>query len=136
MKFLVTDDEFIALTKITSILSKFGDCDVSTNGGQALEMFMDSVVKGELYDLMTIDSEMPDINGLKVLQLICKSEQKQNLHPAKKIIVSAEGKAQNVIDAAGYKCEFLEKPVMRETLINKLIKLCIVKSEQGVNADA
>jgi two-component system chemotaxis response regulator CheY len=136
MKILIVDDDFVALTLMSRLLSKFGECDVATHGGQAIEMFMESCVSGHPYNLMTIDIEMPDVNGLKVLQAICMQEEKLGITPAKKMMISMADSNRNKIAAAGFKCEFMAKPVRKEALFKKLCEMGVVKEQEQEPVDA
>jgi two-component system chemotaxis response regulator CheY len=126
MKILVVDDEFVALTKMISVLEPFGTCDAATNGAQGIQMFAAAVDMGASYDLITLDIEMPGASGLEALKTIRQREQLRQVPPAKIIMVSAASSRANVASAAEGHCDaFLVKPVSRETLLQTLQKLGI-----------
>ncbi len=127
MKILIVDDEYVALSKMTTLLSKYGDCKFATDGKQALKLFDIAVAdEGHPYDLITIDIDMPKIDGLELLKIISQKEQNRNISRAKKIIISAENSADNVLQAVQNHCDaFIAKPVLKRTLVDKLKEIGI-----------
>lgn len=126
MRILVVDDEFVALTKMISILEPFGTCHAATNGEQAIQMFSEAVDGGTSFDLITLDIEMPGASGLEALKTIRQREQLRQIAPAKIIMISAAASRTNVTAAAERHCDaFLVKPVSRETLLQVLRKFGI-----------
>jgi len=127
MRFLVVDDEYIALTKVVTILSQFGSCDAATSGDQAYTMFSMAIDEGKSYSLMTIDIQMPGMNGLEFLKKVRKLEGKVLTLPCRKIIITAAGYSTNVIIAKKWQCDaFLVKPVKKQLLLLKLVEFGII----------
>ena len=127
MRFLVVDDEYIALTKVVTILSQFGSCDAATSGDQAYSMFPKAIDEGKPYNLMTIDIQMPGMNGLEFLKKVRKLEEKVLTLPSRKIFITAAGYSTNVIIAKKYQCDaFLIKPVKKQMLLTKLVEFGII----------
>lgn len=121
MKILAVDDEFVALTKIQTMLSEYGYCDPAKDGQEALLLFEKAYLAGEKYDLITIDIEMPRIDGMELLKRISEYEDTMFIPKAKKIIVTAEGSPSNVLKAMENQCDaFLIKPVKKDRLEAKL----------------
>ncbi len=130
MKTLVVDDEFVALTKLTAILSEYGKCDAATNGAQAFELFNKAITHFQQYDLITIDIEIPEINGLELLKKICSVEKTMKVIPSKKIIISADGTSDNILRAAQNQCDaFLVKPIMKDTIKLKLKEFELIHND-------
>lgn len=130
MKILVVDDEYVALTKMTTLLSPYGECDAATHARQAFELFKNASESGEPYGLITIDIHLPDIDGIELLKMIRQSERHFGGAIAKKIIISVEGSAHNVTLAARNECDaFLVKPVTRATLADKLASIGVHPSD-------
>ena len=127
MRFLVVDDEYIALTKVVTILSQFGSCDAATSGDQAYTMFSMAINDGRPYNLMTIDIQMPGMNGLEFMKKVRKLEEKVLTLPSRKIIITAAGYSTNVIIAKKWQCDaFLVKPVKKRLLLLKLVEFGII----------
>lgn len=125
-KILAIDDEFTALTKMQLILSEYGECEVATTATQSIDLIKSALANGMYFDLITIDIELPDIDGITLLSEILQEEKKYNRH-AVKLVVSAVSTATNVYRAAKSRCDgFLVKPVKREMLREKLVSLGIV----------
>jgi two-component system, chemotaxis family, chemotaxis protein CheY len=132
MKTLAVDDEFVALSKMTAILSTFGECDAATNGEQAFEMYMKALEGVHPYELVTIDIEMPGMDGLTLLARICEEEKRQQARGARKIMISAASSAGNVKAAAVHRCDgFLVKPIKNQALLQKLAEIGLIQGEQA-----
>lgn len=124
MKILVVDDEFVSLTKMIAILEAYGTCHAATNGAQAVEMVTEAQGLGAPYGLITLDIDMPCINGLEVLKTIRLREQLRQFAPAHILMVSGASKRENVRDAVERNCSaFLVKPVSRANMVAALSKL-------------
>jgi two-component system chemotaxis response regulator CheY len=135
MRILVVDDEFVALTKITSILAPFGDCDAATNGTQALDLFVQACQEGYPYSLVTIDIDMPGINGLELIHRLNAEEQERRIIPAKKVMVTADSSLTAVSRAAGHRCDgFIVKPVKRAVIIGKLREIGLIHTGSDTSA--
>ena len=129
MRTLVIDDEFIALSKMIALLEPLGQCDAATNGQQAMDLFRKSISDGCPYQLITIDINMPDTNGIRLLGQLQREEQTHNWPHARKLIVTAASTTSNVLAALTGDCDgFLAKPVRRNVLWDKLASLGLLPS--------
>jgi two-component system chemotaxis response regulator CheY len=127
MKCLVVDDEFVALTLMTKLLGDLGQCDAATHGQQALRMFSGAIVGSVPYDLITIDIEMPEMDGFALLKRLREEELLRNAAPAKKIMVTASSSSHNVNKALTYKCDqFIVKPVVSDLFRQKLAEMGLI----------
>jgi two-component system, chemotaxis family, chemotaxis protein CheY len=130
MRSLVVDDEMVAVDKLISLLAPLGSAEPATRGQQALELFRKALEEGCPYDLVTIDIEMPDMNGIMLLSRLRWEEQTRHGAPAKKIMVTAHSTTSRVIAAATGKCDaYLVKPVQRDVLLDKLARLGMLPAE-------
>jgi two-component system, chemotaxis family, chemotaxis protein CheY len=136
MRILAVDDEFVALSKLVSLLEPLGQCDAYTSGQQALDQFRRVLGNGECYDLLMIDINLQDMNGLELLVRFQKDERNFQARSSKKLIVTAESTASNVTAAINGECDgFLVKPLRRAVLMEKLAALQIVASEAASGAE-
>ena len=135
MRSLVIDDEFIALSKMVSLLEPLGPCDAATNGAQALEMFGRAIKEGCLYDLITVDINMPDMNGISLLARFRAEERMRRCVGSRKIVVSADSSSATIRAALMNECdEFIVKPIKRDVLMGKLAHLQLLPAGGQVGA--
>ncbi len=120
MRILAIDDEFAALKKLEILLTHYGPCDAATNGRQARELYAKALKQGNPYALITIDIELPDTSGLELLKYFSAIESENSKYAAKKIVVTAHGNPDNVVEAAKYCDGFITKPVKKDVLAQKL----------------
>ncbi len=124
MRILIIDDEFVALTKMTTMLKRYGRCDAATSGAHAVKLYEGALVEGDPYALASIDIELPDINGIELLRRFHEIEVRRKSVGAKKIMVTAESTPFNVQQSMRLHCDgFLVKPVKRDVLDQKLAAL-------------
>ncbi|MDA3851171.1 MAG: response regulator [Spirochaetaceae bacterium] len=124
MKILVVDDEYVALSRMVKLFSRWGEAEGATNATQALAMTEKALSQGVPYDIISIDIELPDSDGLELMKQIKKIELTMGLeHPwvSKKIIISARSQHDNIQKALALGCDdFLVKPVTLATLEEKM----------------
>jgi two-component system, chemotaxis family, chemotaxis protein CheY len=136
MRILAVDDEFVALSKLVTLLEPLGQCDAFTSGYQALNQFRKVLAEGESYDLLLIDINLQDANGLDLLARFQKIEREFQVGSARKVIVTAESTSSNVAAAVAGRCDgFLVKPVRRAVLMEKLAALQLVPFEAVLKAE-
>jgi two-component system chemotaxis response regulator CheY len=124
MRSLAIDDDFVALSKMVAMLKPFGQCDAGMTSHEALVLFSTALKEARPYDLITIDINLPDMNGITLLGRLQEEESEHNAPCARKLMVTAEGTRSNVLMAANGKCDgFLAKPVRRAVLNEKLVAL-------------
>ena len=106
MKVLVVDDSVVFRSQIKSALEtnqEFDDIDIAANGKIAITKMMD-----KHYDLVILDIEMPEMNGIETLQEM----KKRNLNY--KVIVfsslTARGANATLEALSNGACDFVTKP--------------------------
>ncbi len=110
MKILIVEDVKISQKKLETILSKFGICDVTTNGSEAVEIFQKAWQEKSPFDLITLDIDLHGLDGLSVLLEIRDIEEKNEVPPpmrTKVLMVTSHSDRDNVttsgtIGADGY----------------------------------
>jgi two-component system, chemotaxis family, chemotaxis protein CheY len=124
MRTLSIDDDFVALAKMVTLLGPLGQCDAATCSRQAMELFAMALNRGRPYELVTIDINLPDINGIALLGRLQAEERRRNAPHSAKLMITAESTASNVLASLTGECDgFLVKPVRRAVLMDKLAKL-------------
>ncbi len=134
MKSLVVDDEVVSRKKMIKILGKYGLCEEAENGTEAIEKFSVNAVDGtDLFDLITLDITMPDINGLEVLKRIRniekdKSISKENL--VKILMVTASSAKEIVRSSIEGGCDdYVIKPFNNQSMEIKLERVGLLKEK-------
>jgi two-component system chemotaxis response regulator CheY len=130
MRFLIVEDDFIARRILTQHLSRWGRCEVATDGAEAVEAVKMSLVENEHYDLICLDIMMPNLNGQEALKRIRAIEQEHGYAHgtgAKIVMTTAMGDARNVLAAFDSLCEgYLVKPITPQALEQQLLELQLV----------
>ena len=104
MRILIAEDDPISRDFLFKFLKKYGECDMTVDGFEALDAFLISVKENTPYDLLCIDVMMPKFDGLKVIKAIRDIEiQRKIVHDrrAKIILITALDKshiAQNTFE--------------------------------------
>ena len=79
MKILIAEDDRLSRTFLEEFMKEYGTCDSAEDGMAALDYYLDSLNKGEPYDLLCLDIMMPKVDGLKVLKVIRGLEKQHNI---------------------------------------------------------
>lgn len=74
MRILIAEDDYVSRKFLFKFLSQFGDCDVTVDGMEAIEVFMMALDEKNYYDLICLDIMMPEVDGIKALKTIRKLE--------------------------------------------------------------
>jgi two-component system chemotaxis response regulator CheY len=118
MKFLVVDD-FSTMRRIVRNLLKelgFTNVDEAEDGMVALQKLSNAQ-----FDFVVTDWNMPNMDGLTLLQTIRQTPQLKHL-PV--LMITAEAKKENIIAAAGAGASgYIVKPFTAGTLSEKLEKI-------------
>ena len=124
MKILIVDDEMAALTKMKVLLSAYGECTLSTQAGQALQLCAKAIQAGVPFELIPIDIQLGDASGHDLLHAIQTLEERERVTPAKKLMVTASGTRENLLKAHAKGCDgFIVKPAMRDALEQKMLAM-------------
>jgi two-component system, chemotaxis family, chemotaxis protein CheY len=125
MKILIVDDVFENRKLLQDLLAEQGECEMVSNGQDALDLFEASITDDTRYDLVLLDIMMPGIDGQEVLKIMRAKESELGV-PAENetaiIMITAVNAPRHVLDAffKGGCTDYIAKPVSRETLFNKL----------------
>ena len=135
IKILIVEDEFISRTLLKEMLTPFGDCDVVTNGREAVDVLEQSYsVAGIRYDLVCLDIMMPKMSGHEVLREMRRIEKEKGVYgadAAKVLMVTALDDAKNIMEAlVEGRCEaYLTKPLSKARLEEHLRQLQLIENK-------
>ena len=90
MKILLAEDDFVTRKFMTGFLSKYGECDVTVDGMEAVDAFMMALEDDEPYDLVCLDIMMPVMDDYQALMGIRNLEKERNIpqEKATKVIMT------------------------------------------------
>lgn len=134
IKILIVEDEFISRTLLKELLTPFGDCDMVTNGLDAVDVLEKSYSVAEnRYDLVCLDIMMPKMSGHEVLREMRRIERDNDIYgedAAKVLMVTALDDAKNIMEAlVEGRCEaYLTKPISRARLEEHLRNLQLIEN--------
>ena len=130
MRVLIAEDDFVSRKFMLRFLSKYGECDITVDGLEAVEAFTIALEENEGYDLVCLDIMMPGLDGYQVLKKIREIE-KEKLVPEEKgvkiIMTTALSDGKNVTKAFDLGCTaYAGKPIDQEKFENVLRKLELI----------
>jgi two-component system, chemotaxis family, chemotaxis protein CheY len=130
MKALIVDDEIVPRMVITEYMQGLGLCASASHGKEAIELYKTWLQKGEPFDLVFLDIQMPEMDGQEVLRQIRQLEDTFKKIEAPRtaiVMVTALGDSENVIKAFGHQCDgYLVKPIKKENFLAKLSELNLI----------
>lgn len=130
MKILLAEDDFVTRKFMTGFLSKYGECDVTVDGMEAVDAFMMALEEGAPYDLVCLDIMMPVMDGYQALMGIRNLEKERNIpkeKEAKIIMTTALNEEKNVKMAFELGCTvYSGKPIDQEKFEQALKKFGLV----------
>lgn len=130
MKILLAEDDFATRKFMAKLLSKYGECDVTVDGSEAVDAFMMALEDEEGYELVCLDVMMPVMDGYQALKGIRNLEKERNIPPekaAKIIMTTALNEERNVKMAFELGCTvYSGKPLNVEKFEEALKKLGLI----------
>ena len=130
MKILLAEDDFATRKFMLNFLSRYGECDVTVDGMEAVDAFMMALEDGEPYDLICLDIMMPVMDGYQALVGIRNLEKERNVpedKAARVIITTALNDEQNVKMAFELGCTIYSgKPIDKDRFEQALKKLNLI----------
>ena len=79
MKILLAEDDFASRKFMSNYLGKYGDCDITVDGEEAVDAFLMALEDGEPYDLICLDVMMPVLDGYQALKAIRDIEKERGI---------------------------------------------------------
>ena len=130
MKILLAEDDFATRKAMVSFLSKYGECDVTVDGMDAVDAVLMALDEDAPYDLICLDIMMPVMDGYQALIAIRKMEKQHNIpeeRAAKVIMTTALNEEQNVKMAFELGCTIYSgKPIDQARFEQALKKLNLI----------
>ncbi|MDK2808181.1 MAG: two-component system, chemotaxis family, chemotaxis protein CheY [Clostridiales bacterium] len=131
MKILIAEDDFASRKFMLRFLSKFGECDITVDGEEAVEAFTMALDAEDGYDLVCLDIMMPGMDGYQALKQMREIELERNISEedsAKIIMTTALNEGRNVTKAFEYGCvAYAGKPIDQEKFENVIRKLGLLE---------
>lgn len=128
---LIIEDDRSTRFILDKWLNEKGSCESAEDGRSGLESFINGRESGQPFDLVLLDINLPEMNGIDVLKGIRDYESGLDLQSGigtKIIMVTSEGKSKKVLEAFGENCDgYLTKPLEKKKMIDMLVKLSLVK---------
>ena len=130
MRILLAEDDFVTRKFMVNFLSKYGECDVTVDGMEAVDAFMMALEDGEPYDLVCLDIMMPVMDGYQALVGIRNLEKERGIsedNAVKVIMTTALNEERNVNMAFELGCTvYSGKPIDQEKFEQVLTKLELI----------
>ena len=130
MKILLAEDDFVTRKFMVNFLSKYGECDVTVDGMEAVDAFMMALEDGEPYDLVCLDIMMPVMDGYQALVGIRNLEKERDIPQVKAvkvIMTTALNDESNVKMAFELGCTvYSGKPIDQERFEQAMKKLGLI----------
>lgn len=130
MKILLAEDDFVTRKFMVNFLSKYGECDVTVDGMEAVDAFMMALEDEEPYDLVCLDIMMPVMDGYQSLKAIRNLEKERNIPEdkmSKVIMTTALNEERNVKMAFELGCTIYSgKPINQDRFEQALRKLNLI----------
>ena len=130
MKILLAEDDFVTRKFMTNFLSKYGECDVTVDGMEAVDAFMMALEEDDPYDLVCLDIMMPVMDGYQALMGIRNLEKDHGIaleDGAKVIMTTALNDEKNVKMAFELGCTIYSgKPIDQDKFEKALKKIGLI----------
>lgn len=130
MKILLAEDDYVTRKAMDSFLSKYGECDVTVDGMEAVDAFLLALEEEEPYDLVCLDIMMPVMDGYQALVGIRNLEKERKIpedKAVKVIMTTALNDEKNVKMAFELGCTIYSgKPIDQSRFEQALKKLGLI----------
>ena len=131
LKTLVIDDDRVCRRRILALLNGFCECTMARDGRSGIELFRQALEAGEPFRLVTLDIQMPYMDGHEALAAIRRIERQHGidgLDGCKVIMTTSHGESQHVFGAFRGGCEaYVIKSELAEKLLEEMAKLGLLK---------
>ncbi len=120
-KILIVDDNFENRQLLAEILREVAVCDFAATGKEAIEAYNLSLQKDN-YSLILLDIELPEVNGLEILERIRESEKQAGIALGDGIpIIIVTAYEKRFLEAFDKGCDdYILKPIDTNVLLTKI----------------
>ncbi|MCH4890409.1 response regulator [Acidaminobacter sp. JC074] len=130
MRILIAEDDYVSRKFLYKFLSTFGECDVTVDGMEAIEVFLSALESGQYYDLVCLDIMMPEVDGVKALKTIRLLEEERNISKkdrTKIIMTTALNDPEGIFKTYELGSEaYAVKPIDTVKLVEVMTKLGLI----------
>ena len=131
MKVLIAEDDFASRKFMLRFFEKYGECDVTVDGKEAVEAYKMAIECGEPYDLICLDIMMPEMDGHQALKTIRKIEEANGGaedERVKIVMTTALSETRHVTKAFENGCTaYAGKPINQDKLEAMLKKFKLIE---------
>lgn len=130
---LCIDDNPICSRRIGMLIQDYCNCDFAVNGREGVDMYAKSLEQGNAYQLITLDIQMPEMDGHSTLKAIRQLEESRGIYglDGVKIIMStSQEDPDHIFGAFREGCEaYVFKALMAEKLLGEMAKLGLLQTQ-------
>ncbi|BEP27989.1 response regulator [Helicovermis profundi] len=130
MKILIAEDDYVSRKFLYKFLSKYGECDITIDGYETLEVFIMAIEEKKYYDLICLDIMMPKLDGVEVLKMIREIEEKNEIsekNKSKIIMTTALNSTESVFNSYENGSEaYAVKPIDTEKFVSVMRNLGLI----------
>lgn len=131
MKSLIVEDEFAARRLLQIYLAPFGECDIAINGIEAVKIIEQVINNGVPYDLICLDINMPQMDGMETLKLIRQIEKTNGISEQRRariIMTSSNAESKYIDGSHDQGCQaYLVKPIRKRDLLAEIERLGLIE---------
>ena len=131
MKVLIAEDDFASRKFMLRFFEKYGECDVTVDGKEAVEAYKMAIECGEPFDLICLDIMMPEMDGHQALKTIRKIEEESGVaedERVKIVMTTALSETRHVTKAFENGCTaYAGKPINQDKLEAMLKKFKLIE---------
>jgi CheY-like chemotaxis protein len=128
---LVIDDDQVCRQRVRMILQEYCDCTFADDGKRGCGLFRQAFNEGRPFQLVTLDIQMPEMDGHQTLSAIRKFEQQQGvegLDGVKVIMITSQHQSKHIFSAFREGCEaYVVKTELGDKLPEEMARLGLLK---------
>lgn len=130
MRILIAEDDLISRKYLHRLLQSYGECDLTSNGIEAVDAYFLALEENHPYELICLDIMMPKLDGIRAFEIIRKNERGNTVFeaPVPIIMTTALSESPDVFGNYATGNEYyLTKPFDIGSLTNAMRTLKLIK---------